>query len=66
MNDKDTLTIYHLAAQSDVAFSFSDPTLTFAINATGTLNLLEAIRHNDLISKVLFYFAATSELFGLQ
>lgn len=54
--------IYNLAAQSFVGESFNSPTSTFAINAGGTLNLLEAIRMHSPWTK--FYQASTSELFG--
>lgn len=36
--------VFHLAAQSLVRRSFADPHTTFATNAIGTLNVLEAIR----------------------
>lgn len=36
--------IYHLAAQSSAAHSFTDPGDTFASNLLGTLHLLEAVR----------------------
>lgn len=36
--------IYHLAAQSSAAVSFRQPRLTFEVNVTGTINLLEAVR----------------------
>jgi GDP-4-dehydro-6-deoxy-D-mannose reductase len=36
--------IFHLAAQSSVASSWSDPVQTLQINAKGTLHLLEAVR----------------------
>ena len=36
--------VYHLAAQSSAAISFSDPGDTFASNLIGTLHLLEAVR----------------------
>src|SRR5436305_11045941 len=35
--------VVHLAAQSNVPESFRDPQATFAINITGTLNLLQAL-----------------------
>ena len=54
--------IYHLAAQSDVAYSFKDPFQTLDINILGTLNLLEAMRLQTPNSK--FYFAGSSEMFG--
>lgn len=54
--------LYNLAAQSHVATSFNQPSLTFNINTYGVLNLLEAVR---LISKeTKFYQASTSEMFG--
>ena len=36
--------IYHLAAQSFVTDSFSQPSITLQTNVIGTLNLLEAVR----------------------
>lgn len=51
--------VYHLAAQSDVAYSFEHPKETYDININGTLNLLSALH---TISNV--YFAGTSELYG--
>ena len=54
--------IYHLAAQSHVAISFELPNYTTSTNALGTLNLLEAIRHQK--EKIRFYNAATSEMYG--
>jgi GDP-4-dehydro-6-deoxy-D-mannose reductase len=35
--------VLHLAAQSSVAASFQDRAATFAVNFTGTLNLLQAL-----------------------
>lgn len=52
--------IYNLAAQSHVGKSFQQPGLTFAVNAAGTLNVLEAARAVGC----KFYQASTSELFG--
>ncbi|WP_415324195.1 GDP-mannose 4,6-dehydratase [Candidatus Pelagibacter sp. Uisw_127] len=56
--------IYNLAAQSHVGVSFELPYYTAQVNAIGTLNILEAIRANELQSKTRFYQASTSELFG--
>ena len=56
--------IYNLAAQSHVKTSFEMPGYTAQTDAIGTLNLLEAIRHNNLTRKTKFYQASTSELFG--
>ena len=54
--------IYHLAAQSFVHLSFSNPKLTYDVNIGGTLNVTNAIKEYAPKSKL--YFAATSELFG--
>jgi GDPmannose 4,6-dehydratase len=54
--------IYHLAAQSHVQISFTEPIYTTNANALGTLNLLEAIRVMCPMAKV--YNAASSEMFG--
>ena len=56
--------IYNLAAQSHVGVSFELPHYTAQVNAIGTLNILEAIRINELQTKTRFYQASTSELFG--
>lgn len=53
---------YNLAAQSHVGASFTSPESTLAINATGVLNCLEAIR--TLNQQTKFYQASTSEMFG--
>jgi len=62
--DLKTLEIYHLAAQSHVQVSFVIPEYTGNVDALGTLRLLEAIVKCDLVDKVKFYNATTSELFG--
>lgn len=54
--------VYNLAAQSFVGVSFDQPTTTAQITAIGALNLLEAIRLVN--SKIRFYQASTSEMFG--
>ncbi len=56
--------IYNLAAQSHVAVSFETPEYTANADALGTLRLLEAIRILDMVDKVKFYQASTSEMFG--
>lgn len=62
--DFDLIEVYNLAAQSDVGISFKCPTSTAEINYLGTLNLLETVKQLDLIPKVKFYQASTSEMFG--
>ena len=54
--------IYHLAAQSFVAESFSDSFSTLNTNINGTHHVLEAIHAVSPASRM--YFAATSEMFG--
>ena len=56
--------IYNLAAQSHVQVSFETPEYTANADAVGVLRLLEAIRILGLVSKVRFYQASTSEMFG--
>ncbi len=45
--------IFHLAAQPIVRRSYVDPLETFETNATGTANLLEAVRHAKLPCPVI-------------
>jgi GDPmannose 4,6-dehydratase len=54
--------IYHLAAQSSVSASFSQPIATINYNTVSTLNLLETIRlfHQE----IKFYQASSSEMYG--
>lgn len=54
--------IYNLAGQSSVGLSFHQPVETLDSIATGTLNLLEAIRFTGLPIKL--YNAGSSECFG--
>lgn len=53
---------YNLAAQSHVATSFKQPSTTMEINATGVINILEAIKNYSQDTR--FYQASTSEMFG--
>ncbi|BAY60610.1 GDP-D-mannose dehydratase [Calothrix brevissima NIES-22] len=54
--------IYNLAGQSSVGLSFGQPVETLESIATGTLNLLEAIRF--LGAPIKLYNAGSSECFG--
>ena len=54
--------VYNLAAQSFVGVSFDQPATTAEITGIGAVHLLEAIRIVN--SKVRFYQASTSEMFG--
>lgn len=55
--------IFHLAAQSFVPRSFSNPLETAQINSIGTNNLLEAVRQKE--ADPVMVFAGTSEEYGL-
>jgi GDPmannose 4,6-dehydratase len=54
--------VYNFAAQSSVGLSFDQPVETLESVATGSLNLLEAIRFSEL--PVRFYSAGSGEVFG--
>jgi GDPmannose 4,6-dehydratase len=54
--------IYNLGAQSHVRVSFDQPVYTVAVDALGTMNLLEAIR--DTGQPIRFYQASSSEMYG--
>ena len=54
--------VYNLSGQSSVALSFEQPVETLESIATGTLNLLEAIRF--MARPVRFYNAGSGECFG--
>jgi GDPmannose 4,6-dehydratase len=56
--------IYNLGAQSHVKVSYSTPEFTTNTNALGTLRMLEGIKKLGIESKIKFYQASTSELFG--
>lgn len=55
--------IYHLAAQSFVPQSFTNPYFTYQVNIGGTLHILNALRDHSPDTKL--YYAATSEMYGL-
>lgn len=58
--------IYNLGAQSHVAISFETPEYTAMTDALGTLKILECIRTfpKEIMKKIKFYQAGTSEMFG--
>jgi GDPmannose 4,6-dehydratase len=58
--------VYNLGAISFVAYSWENATLTSDVTGKGVLNILEAVRlySNDDPSKVRFYQASSSEMFG--
>lgn len=54
---------YHLAAQSFVSYAFEDESATLSTNIEGTLAVISAIR--ERAPRCRFYFAGSSEMFGL-
>lgn len=54
--------IYHLAAQSFVGDSFSEPIATVETSGVGTLRILDTLRQVN--PKIKFYQASTSEMYG--
>jgi len=56
--------IYNLGAMSHVKVSFEIPEYSGNIDGLGTLRILEAIRSSNMIKKIRFYQASTSELYG--
>jgi GDPmannose 4,6-dehydratase len=58
--------VYNLGAISFVAYSWENAKLTSDVTGLGVLNVLEAIRLHagDDLSKVRFYQASSSEMFG--
>ncbi|GIG29924.1 GDP-mannose 4,6-dehydratase [Cellulomonas marina] len=58
--------VYNLGAISFVAYSWENAMLTSDVTGKGVLNMLEAVRlyAGDDLSKVRFYQASSSEMFG--
>ncbi len=54
--------VFHLAAASSVATSWTKPGDAFEVNAVGTLNLLEATR--DLAPSATMVIASSAEIYG--
>jgi GDP-4-dehydro-6-deoxy-D-mannose reductase len=54
--------VIHLAAQSHVPTSFSEPEQTWQTNVMGTLHLLEAVKTH--CSEAFFLFVSSSEVYG--
>ena len=55
--------VFHLAAQSFIPASFTNPLVTLMTNSIGTANVLESIRLKNLNPIVVF--AGSSEEYGL-
>ena len=59
---KDIKLIIHTAAQPSHDWAARDPHKDFTVNANGTLNLLEATRHNA--PDAVFIFTSTNKVYG--
>lgn len=64
LGEFDSIEIYNLAAQSHVKTSFDQPWNTFQTNALSVYGWLEAIRQSPFRSRIRFYQAGTSEMYG--
>ena len=62
-NENNPKGILHLAAQVAVTTSVSNPRNDFNVNALGTLNILEAVRH--YCPEVPFIYSSTNKVYGL-
>jgi CDP-paratose 2-epimerase len=54
--------VFHMAAQVAVTTSLTDPAGDFAVNAQGTLNVLEAVRCSG--RRIPLVFASTNKVYG--
>lgn len=45
--------VFHLAAQALVKTSYDEPKYTYETNLMGSLNVLEAVRHNDCLKTIV-------------
>jgi len=54
--------VIHAAAQTAVTASYQDPTADFAINARGTLNVLEAVRRQS--NPPIVIYCSTNKVYG--
>ena len=55
--------IHHLAAQSFVPSSWTNPTLTFEVNVNGSLHIIEAIKKASF--HTILQVASSSEIYGI-
>jgi CDP-paratose 2-epimerase len=58
----DASAVFHLAAQTAVTTSLTDPVDDFEVNARGTLNVLEAVRASG--RRIPVIFASTNKVYG--
>ena len=53
INEQSPEVVFHLAAQSLVRQSYSDPVETYSTNVMGTVNVLEAVRHSNSVGALI-------------
>ena len=61
-NARDLEIVVHAAAQPSHDWAASDPQVDFGVNANGTMNLLEAVRHEK--PGASFVFLSTNKVYG--
>ena len=61
-NFKNAYCVFHLAAIADIVPSITDPIDYYKTNVTGTINILEAMRYNNVNNIV---YAASSSCYGI-
>lgn len=61
-DNQDVDVVFHFAAQTAVTTSITNPREDFEINALGTLNLLEAIRHSG--NDPIVIYSSTNKVYG--
>ncbi len=59
---KDVDIVFHFAAQADVRRSVVDPRFDYEVNVQGTINVLEAMRKNDV--KCIVFASSGGTLYG--
>lgn len=64
LNEYETEVVFHLAAQTIVGIANNNPLSTFETNIKGTYNLLEAVRRNPQVKKVIV--ASSDKAYGDQ
>lgn len=64
LNEYEIEVVFHLAAQTIVGIANNNPLSTFEANIRGTYNLLEAVRHNPQVKRVIT--ASSDKAYGTQ
>lgn len=59
---EDSQVVFHLAGQVAVTTSVTSPRQDFEVNALGTLNVLEAVRHST--SQPVLLYSSTNKVYG--